>query len=161
MVHSENNFYKCFCSSTLGKSSKNQAKTLRRKSNCEDKTLCLHSLKNLNLKTAISLTWIFDFALVTIKEANFTFKRHFGPYYTIFSLHSSQLRAVFSLFHFFTFKNGLLSLFTLVTLNMVSPPLVWWNAPFFPVLFFYVYIESPNPKKNPEGPKPLAPNPIN
>ena len=31
---------------------------------------------------------------------------------------------------------------------------------FFPGLFFYVYIESPNPK-NPEGPTPQAPNPIN
>ena len=35
------------------------------------------------------------------------------------------------------------------------------EAPFFfPGLFFYVYIESPNPK-NPEGPTPQAPNPIN
>ena len=39
-----------------------------------------------------------------------------------FGLHSSHLRAVFPLFHFFTFESGLLSLFTLVTLNMVSPP---------------------------------------
>ena len=31
---------------------------------------------------------------------------------------------------------------------------------FFPGLFFYVYIESPNPK-NPEGSTPQAPNPIN
>ena len=31
---------------------------------------------------------------------------------------------------------------------------------FIPGLFFYVYIESPNPK-NPEGPTPQAPNPIN
>ena len=31
---------------------------------------------------------------------------------------------------------------------------------FFPGLFFYVYIESPNPK-NPEGPTPQALNPIN
>ena len=31
---------------------------------------------------------------------------------------------------------------------------------FFPGLFFYVYIESPN-TKNPEGPTPQAPNPIN
>ena len=31
---------------------------------------------------------------------------------------------------------------------------------FFPGLFFYVYIESPNPK-NPAGPTPQAPNPIN
>ena len=31
---------------------------------------------------------------------------------------------------------------------------------FFPGLFFYVYVESPNPK-NPEGPTPQAPNPIN
>ena len=30
----------------------------------------------------------------------------------------------------------------------------------FPVLFSYVYIESPNPT-NPEGPTPQAPNPIN
>ena len=36
-----------------------------------------------------------------------------------------------------------------------------WSAPFFfPGLFFYVYIESPNPR-NPEGPTPQAPNPIN
>ena len=35
------------------------------------------------------------------------------------------------------------------------------TAPFFfPGLFFYVYIESPN-SKNPEGPTPQAPNPIN
>ena len=35
------------------------------------------------------------------------------------------------------------------------------DAPFFfPGLFFYVYIESSNPK-NPEGPTPQAPNPIN
>ena len=32
---------------------------------------------------------------------------------------------------------------------------------FFPGLFFYVYIESPNPKKNPENPTPQSPNPIN
>ena len=32
---------------------------------------------------------------------------------------------------------------------------------FFPGLFFYVYIEGPNPKKNPEGPTQQAPNPIN
>ena len=31
---------------------------------------------------------------------------------------------------------------------------------FFPGLFFYVHIESPNPK-HPEGPTPQAPNPIN
>ena len=31
---------------------------------------------------------------------------------------------------------------------------------FFPGLFFYVYIESPNPK-NPEDPTPQAPNPTN
>ena len=31
---------------------------------------------------------------------------------------------------------------------------------FFPGLFFYVYIESPNPI-NPESPTPQAPNPIN
>ena len=31
---------------------------------------------------------------------------------------------------------------------------------FFPGLFFYVYIENPNPK-NPEGPTPQTPNPIN
>ena len=31
---------------------------------------------------------------------------------------------------------------------------------FFTGLFFYVYIESPN-LKNPEGPTPQAPNPIN
>ena len=31
---------------------------------------------------------------------------------------------------------------------------------FFPGLFFHVYIESQNPK-NPEGPSPQAPNPIN
>ena len=30
---------------------------------------------------------------------------------------------------------------------------------FFPGLFFYVYIESPNRKINPEGPTPQAPNP--
>ena len=30
---------------------------------------------------------------------------------------------------------------------------------FFPGLFFYVYIERPKPK-NPEGPTPQAPNPI-
>ena len=35
------------------------------------------------------------------------------------------------------------------------------KAPFFSDgLFFYVYIETPNPK-NPEGPTPQAPNPIN
>ena len=35
------------------------------------------------------------------------------------------------------------------------------EAPFFfPGLFSYVYIESPNPK-NPEGPTPQAQNPIN
>ena len=42
-------------------------------------------------------------------------------FFTIFSLRSSHLRAIFPMFHFFTFKNGILSLFTLVTLNMVSP----------------------------------------
>mgnify|MGYP001801313319 CR=1 FL=1 len=45
------------------------------------------------------------------------------PFFTNFSLHSSHLRADFPMFHFFTFKNGLLSLFTLVTVNMVSTPL--------------------------------------
>ena len=35
-----------------------------------------------------------------------------------------------------------------------------WRTIFSPGLFFYVYIESPNPK-NPEGPTPQAPNPIN
>ena len=35
-----------------------------------------------------------------------------------------------------------------------------FHAPFFfPGLYFYVYIESPNPK-NPAGPTPQAPNPI-
>ena len=34
------------------------------------------------------------------------------------------------------------------------------TAPFLSFLFFYVYVESPNPKK-PEGPTPQAPNPIN
>ena len=60
---------------------------------------------------------MFDFALVTLKVANFALKRHFCPLFTTFNLH-------FPLFHFFILKNGLLSLFTLVTLNMVSPPLV-------------------------------------
>ena len=32
------------------------------------------------------------------------------------------------------------------------------NAPFFPGLFFYIYIESPN-QKNPEGPTPQAQTP--
>ena len=35
-----------------------------------------------------------------------------------------------------------------------------YTAPFFPGLFFYVYMESPSPK-NPDGPTPQAPNPIN
>ena len=67
------------------------------------------------------LPWIFDLALVTLKEANLSRKRHIGPFFTTFSLHSPHWRGVFPPFHFFTFKNGLLSLITLVTLNIVSP----------------------------------------
>ena len=45
--------------------------------------------------------------------------------------------------------------------NIIQIRLCHKNAPFFfPGLFFYVYIESPNPK-NPEGPTPQPPNPIN
>ena len=64
---------------------------------------------------------MFDFALVTLKEADLTLERHFGAFFIIFSVHSSHLRAVLPLFHFSTFKNGLLSLFTLVTLNLCPP----------------------------------------
>ena len=70
------------------------------------------------------LPWRFDFALVTLTEANSHLSVILVHFFSTFSLQSSHLRTVFPLFHFFTFKNGLLSLFTLVTLNMVSPPSV-------------------------------------
>ena len=57
----------------------------------------------------------------TLKGAGFTLKRHFGPYSTSFSLHSSHSRAIFPIFHFFTVKNVFLSLFALVTHIAVSP----------------------------------------
>ena len=87
-------------------------------------------------ETVGGLPWIFDFALVTLKVANFELKSHFCPLFTTLSLHSSHLRAVFPLFHFFIFKNGLLSLFILVTLNMVSPP---YSVPMLLILRFIVY----------------------
>ena len=67
------------------------------------------------------LPWRFDFALVTLTEANSHLSVILVHFLAIFSLHTSHLRALFPLFHFFTFKNGHLSLFTLVTRNMVSP----------------------------------------
>ena len=41
--------------------------------------------------------------------------------------------------HFFTFKKGLLSLFTLIKLNMVSPPKM---PEHFTVLRYQIYIYS-------------------
>ena len=54
----------------------------------------------------------------------------FVPFFTIVSLHSSYLRLIFQVFHSFTFENCLLSLFTLVTVNMVSKwtQLLWRSS---------------------------------
>ena len=50
-----------------------------------------------------------------------------------------------------------------IPLNPILPCCQMFPQPqsLFPGLFFYDYIESPNPKKNPEGPTPQAPNPTN
>ena len=64
---------------------------------------------------------MFHIKLVTLQGAGLTPKCHFGPYSTSVSLHSSHLRAIFPIFHFFTVKNVFLSLFALVTRIAVSP----------------------------------------
>ena len=63
---------------------------------------------------------MFHIKLVTLQGAGFTLKCHIGPYSTSVSLHSSYLRAIFPIFHFFTVKNVFLSLFALVTHIAVS-----------------------------------------
>ena len=73
------------------------------------------------------IPWIFDFALVTLKKLAShlsVISSHFSLSSDV-SLHSSHLRLIFPVFHVFTVKNWLLSLFILVTVNMVSPPTVF------------------------------------
>ena len=79
------------------------------------------------------IPWIFDFTLFTLSKACFTCPHLcviFVPFFTIVSLHSSYLRLIFQVFHSFTFENCLLSLFTLVTVNMVSKwtQLLWRSS---------------------------------
>ena len=72
----------------------------------------------------MDIPWILDFALVTLKKLAShlsVISSHFSLSSDV-SLHSSHLRLIFPVSHFFTFKIWLLSLFTLVTVNMVSPP---------------------------------------
>ena len=78
------------------------------------------------------IPWIFDFALVTLKKlaSHISVISFHFLLSSVFILHIS----IFPEFHFFTVKNWLLSLFTLATVNMVSPntvSMIWtgqWMA---------------------------------
>ena len=68
------------------------------------------------------LPWILDFICVSLDKAGVVLKFHFVPFLAIFPLHSPHLCLIYPIFQFSTFKGCFLSLFTLVTVNMVSPP---------------------------------------
>ena len=81
---------------------------------------CTHGVHTMNI-------WLHTFHTLKSLLHLFTLKRHFC---SIFYYCQSSFFFIFQVFHYFTFENCLLSLFTLVTVKMVSKwtQLLWRSS---------------------------------